>query len=604
MPPPVPLPAYRPLVSVRQAIESSRAISEDERAWLRDRCAQLLDAYDQLQLSAAGRDDPRRRLAGEPAPRRAPRRARRLGRGQHRPPGNRPRPHSPGNPVRAPSSQRDAFIAAYGHDIRSWDGYPVLREIRELSTTSALLRDAHVDVATGRELQSQAPVSPHRRRPAVDTLLTAAIRSDATWPPPVAWPWSVLNARRRPARHQTSHRRSHRYLNGSLNGDCLWQPDGMSGPAENIPGYQTVRITSPATPVAELADSEAWQAREAYPRAAFVSTVFGVVREREEGGWELHPYFGALAPQDARDSMGGHFRRLAQNAEQAGDHAVHDECMQAAVRMDWEAIDEATVLGTRYGVVRADQFIRTGPAGPEPPRPTDPDPGEPDAARRVPDPAAGFVIDPATPVSFAEGMLKVDLLGLMPGEGMAPRDVRDDAMNAALTHPGGVLLPAAFMAAEQAEGRWGARFPETSPTPQGARDALASYLRVTVPWQLSLNAEQRAVYAAAADRLSEERADELTVAGRTFRIVRVERLVRIGPDGPEGPRPSDPDPQLPVLVQDQQMRAQGLVGDEEDENELAEPSGDAGALLQIFNEEEERRKERIAKRAARRSPSS
>jgi hypothetical protein len=43
------------------------------------------------------------------------------------------------------AGERDAFIAAYGQDIRSWDGYPVLRDIRELSTLSALLRDGHAD---------------------------------------------------------------------------------------------------------------------------------------------------------------------------------------------------------------------------------------------------------------------------------------------------------------------------------------------------------------------------------------------------------------------------------------------------------------------------
>jgi hypothetical protein len=102
-----------------------------------------------------------------------------------------------------------------------------------------------------------------------------------------------------------------------------------------------------------------------------------VAREREEGGWALHPYFGASAPQDARDSMGSHFRRLAKAAEQSGDQAIREECMRAAERMDWEPIDEMTVAGTRYRVVRADNFIRTGPAGPEPPRPSDPDPGEP-----------------------------------------------------------------------------------------------------------------------------------------------------------------------------------------------------------------------------------
>lgn len=57
--------------------------------------------------------------------------------------------------------------------------------------------------------------------------------------------------------------------------------------------------------------------------------------------------------------------------------------MAAAVRLDWEKIDEMTVLGTRYRVVRAERFIRTGPDGPEPPRPSDPDPaGLGEAARR------------------------------------------------------------------------------------------------------------------------------------------------------------------------------------------------------------------------------
>src|SRR5213076_2432735 len=51
-----------------------------------------------------------------------------------------------------PEGQRDAFIAAYGHDIRSWPGYTVLRDIRELSTMTALLRNAHTDPAACHEL--------------------------------------------------------------------------------------------------------------------------------------------------------------------------------------------------------------------------------------------------------------------------------------------------------------------------------------------------------------------------------------------------------------------------------------------------------------------
>jgi hypothetical protein len=75
--------------------------------------------------------------------------------------------------------------------------------------------------------------------------------------------------------------------------------------------------------------------------------------------------------------MGSHFRKMAQAAEQSGDQSPCQECMQAADLMDREAVNEMTVLGTRYRVVRADRFIRTGPAGPEPPRPSDGDPGQP-----------------------------------------------------------------------------------------------------------------------------------------------------------------------------------------------------------------------------------
>jgi hypothetical protein len=52
-----------------------------------------------------------------------------------------------------PDDQRDAFVAVYGQDIRSWDGYSVLRDIRELSTLTVLLRDGHADAAAQRELR-------------------------------------------------------------------------------------------------------------------------------------------------------------------------------------------------------------------------------------------------------------------------------------------------------------------------------------------------------------------------------------------------------------------------------------------------------------------
>jgi hypothetical protein len=152
-PPPVPLPVYRPLVSVRRAIESSRAIDEDDRSWLKNRCEQLLDAYGQLSFPLpAGmihgdawrgnllRDGPRVVLIDWDAVSTGPREIDLV-------------PTLQGARFGLPEHQRDAFIAAYGQDIRSWPGYPVLRDIRELSTTSALLRHGDANEMAKRELQ-------------------------------------------------------------------------------------------------------------------------------------------------------------------------------------------------------------------------------------------------------------------------------------------------------------------------------------------------------------------------------------------------------------------------------------------------------------------
>jgi len=370
----------------------------------------------------------------------------------------------------------------------------------------------------------------------------------------------------------------------------------MNTHRDDVPGYRTIRVTALEAPVAALADVEAWRARDGYPDVRFGGPVFGVAREREQGGWELHPYFSALEPQAARDSMGSHFRMLAHEAEQSGDQAGHEECVRAAERMDREAIDEMTVLGTRYRVVRGDRFIRSGPAGPEPPRPTDPDPGEPGRAGEVPDPAAGFVIDPVIGTGMSEGILKLELLDALYKEGSVPPVVRGDLIQAAVTHPGGVLLPPAFLRAELVSGRWRPAEAGTSATPQGVRDGLALYLRVMAPWKFDLDAADRAVYAAAADQLDADRGSELAVAGRRFRVVRVERLMRIGPDGPEGPRPSDPDSEPPVMAQEPRSRGQGALASE-DEDTPIELDEDARRFARLFYEEEERRKARLRNRA-------
>jgi aminoglycoside phosphotransferase len=153
--PPCPLPDYEPLRSFRAAIQASQAISANERAWLTGYCHHLLGAYHQLQFrQPAGLihgdawrgnllwDQGRVVLCDWDAVSTGPREIDLI------PTFQAPR-------FGLPEADRDAFIAAYGHDIRDWPGYPVLHAIRELSTTSALLRNARADPAAHRELHTR-----------------------------------------------------------------------------------------------------------------------------------------------------------------------------------------------------------------------------------------------------------------------------------------------------------------------------------------------------------------------------------------------------------------------------------------------------------------
>ncbi|MER8185086.1 DUF5954 family protein [Kitasatospora sp. NPDC094015] len=365
----------------------------------------------------------------------------------------------------------------------------------------------------------------------------------------------------------------------------------MTHNGEDVPGYRTVRIGASDEPVEALADVAAWTAREAYPKILSAGgPVFGIAREREQGGWELHPYFVNFQPQAARDALAMTLRQLATEARERGEHTGAAEYERAAGRLDWEPLNEVAVLGERYRVVRGERFIRSGPDGPEPPRPTDPDPAGPDDGVRTPDPAAGFVLDPVRPTGMSEGILKVELLGLTPVAGAVPADVRRDALLVTASHPGGVLLPVGFMAAELVDGRWEPVPPNHGNTPQQIRESLALGLRVIDPVTRGLDPDERAEYAEAAERWESERPVEVEVGGRRLRVVRVERLVRFGPDGPESPRPSDPDTELPFLAQEELLCAQGDFPRED--GDPFDPGEAVLEMSRLMREEEERRRAR------------
>ncbi|MEU6735621.1 DUF5954 family protein [Streptomyces physcomitrii] len=375
----------------------------------------------------------------------------------------------------------------------------------------------------------------------------------------------------------------------------------MTGYEDRVPAYLTFRVAPQEGPIAAFADQEAWLARERYPDLMGVGLgEFFYATERDAGGWELSEW-GTEAPQGARDSLGSQFRMWAKAAEEAGDAKAQKAWTAAAVRLDWEPLDEIRVRGERFRIVRASKFVRMGRSGPEPPRPSDPDPAEVGEGSRQPRRTKGFVVDPYTTSGLSDSILKLDLvqfIGTSPGN---PPEVRDDAVRAAENCPGGVLLPAVFMTSERQEGRWIAQNPGSSNgTPQEARDALARWLRVMAPFSLKLSEEKRAEYARAADQLDEKRANSLSVDGRRFRITRVERLVRIGPDGPEGPRPSDFDPEPPVEIHDRRLKEQGLW-DEDDEMNHVPVELDARALelKALWEQEEARRAAALERRRSR-----
>lgn len=363
----------------------------------------------------------------------------------------------------------------------------------------------------------------------------------------------------------------------------------MSDYRDVAPAYRTIRISLPDDAAAE-ADAEAWERRGRYPSLQSTGVPgFGVVREREEGGWEVlsSGSFAEHEPQGARDSMAWQLRRFARLAARDGNTALEEEYAIAAERLEWEKLDELTVEGLRFRVARCESFVAFGPEGPEPPRRSDqPFIDERDAerdaryerhrisreanearmARGEPwesgvisdDEPPGFVLDTVTPTGMTLGILKTDLLQTLPPPGSMSKKAEAALRRAMHSHPGGALLPVMFMLGERVGKRWRQESGHHD-SPRDAREQMLFYLREFAPKFLRLKGEELAAHLAAAVELEACREDRFDVMGRHFAVGRVERLVRFGPDGPEGPRPEDPDPQLPNSALDMKIRRERLA---------------------------------------------
>jgi hypothetical protein len=322
-----------------------------------------------------------------------------------------------------------------------------------------------------------------------------------------------------------------------------------------------VVVRYPDGPVEAVVEADALDAARTAQRLMVRGPLFGVAVQDDPRveRWRVVRALTSATPQDARDSLNSLLWFRAR--DEARDRDERRALLAAVARLETERVDELTVPGGRYRVVRAEEYAGAGTDGIEFPRPTDPEPAVPDWDRsaREPDVDAGLVLDalePVTPMLAAErfAMRSVSYTG-----DRYPRAVRQHSARAVLDHPEVLLLPTTFRVLERRDGEW-ILTGSLHSTAHGARKTLEFGLTWFEPRQLGLidfdadrevdarglvaagthpEADRLADFVRAADLLRSENANEVEVGGSVRRICRMRRLVRWGPDGPEGPRRSD-----------------------------------------------------------------
>lgn len=323
----------------------------------------------------------------------------------------------------------------------------------------------------------------------------------------------------------------------------------MSGDEPKASENLIMNVKLGGHPVELAAEADRLDAAQRYSHYVVRGPLFGLAAcEPGASGWRLLTPMTDGFPQAARDALNSHLWFRAK--DDTDDPVLRRELLLAVGRLESEPLDELTVAGTRYRVVRGDEFFYTHDGRVEPPRPTDPDPAVPDWDERTSDPELDgqVVIDHEAATGVMASAERLALRDLHYSSLRYPAAVRADSRSALRTHPGVVLLPAAFRVVERTEDGWEPVI-NILATPHAARRALAEALTTMWPRMYALDPGQEAAYARAAEAFrSAGRANELQVDGRQFYVVRVARLIRVGADGPELPRPSDVDPYGPSMI--------------------------------------------------------
>lgn len=337
------------------------------------------------------------------------------------------------------------------------------------------------------------------------------------------------------------------------------------------PVDRPVVVRVPVEPVEAAMEADALDAA-LRSTLAVRGPLFGVAAQSEGEGrrWRVVVSVTHGCPQQARDSLNSLLWFRAK--DDAKDKAERRALLAAVARLESERVDELTVTGTRYRVVRAEEYAGMDAHGDiEAPRPTDPEPLTPDWSVGTQGPRVDedLVLDPDAPLSPVQAAERLSLRSLVYTGARFPDAVLRDSAQAVETHPDVLLMPAAFQIVERSDsGRW---------SPGSALHTTAHAARTTLHFSLtwfeprlrgliSHDAERDvdahtavpegsgdraaalAEFAEAADRLRAGRLNQIEAHGTASRIVRTRRLLRWGPDGPEGPRPSDTNTQAPETL--------------------------------------------------------
>ncbi|MFE1348776.1 DUF5954 family protein [Streptomyces sp. NPDC058757] len=358
-----------------------------------------------------------------------------------------------------------------------------------------------------------------------------------------------------------------------------------AGPGDPV----VVRV--PVEPVDAVMEADARDAVDRYSGLAVRGPLFGVAAQDPQDGrrWRVVVEVTHGCPQYARDALNSLLWFRAK--DEAPSRQERRALLAAVARLETEPVDELTVLGTRYRVVRAEEYAAVDERGGiETPRPTDPEPLTPHwgpglRSVRVDD---GLVLDPDAPLSPLQAAERVALRPLAYSGIRFPDTVLADSARAVQSHPDVLLMPAAFLITERSgDGEWsaGSSLHATAHDARRTLDFALTWMeprtRGLIPYDADRTADARnpptgttdetaaklKEYARAADTLRAGRCDQVEAAGTVYRITRSRRLLRWGPDGPESPRPSDISPHTPAalhpcLDDDGTVHADGLAGEE------------------------------------------